>query len=90
MAYRVLCEMKTCEWTGIEYPVIYNGNCFITSDSKALQDFKKEVLAKYPELKGKLKIMTLKTQQEKEQAARYAREHNRAYQEWNAYQSSKW
>lgn len=86
MAERVLCEMKTCPWTGMEYPARYEGNCFFTSDSKALQDFKKEVLTEHPELKGKLKIMTVKSQEEKQSAAHEAMERDPKYLEWKAMQ----
>ena len=90
MAERVLCEMKKCEWTGIEYPTPYSGNCFYTSDSKALQDFKKEVLAECPEMKGRLRIVSVKTMQDKQAKLAAARERSRAYLEWRAYQSTRW
>lgn len=88
MAKRVLCEMVTEEFTGIEYPTPYAGNCFYTSDSKALRDFKKEVLAEHPEMKGKLKVVSAKTAEDKAKAVFEARDRDRGYQEWKAYKTS--
>lgn len=86
MAERVLCEMVTDKWTNITYPKPVNGNCFYTSDSKALQDFKKEVLTEQPELKGKLKIVTVKTMREASVKVDTEREKIPAYLEFKAYQ----
>lgn len=86
MAERVLCEMITDKWTDIIYPKPVDGNCFYTNDSKALQDFKKEVLAERPELKGKLKIVTVKTMQAAHLKVDAEREKIPAYLEFKAYQ----
>lgn len=88
MAKRILCEMKTCEFTGIEYPVPYSGNCFETDDSAALRDFKKEVLADRPEMKGRLKVMTVNSQRKAYEKMLSSRETSRSYLEWRAYESS--
>lgn len=82
MAKRVLCEIKTCGFTGIEYPSPYEGNCFYSEDSKSLQDFKREALARHPELKGKLKIVTVNSMEKAKTKLVEARNHNVSYIEW--------
>lgn len=88
MAKRVLCEIVKEEFTGIEYPAPWQGNCFYSEDSAELRKFKEETLASHPELKGRLKVVSVAAMDRKRKAAYAARERSPAYQEWKAYRSS--
>lgn len=85
MTQRVLCEINIDEWTGMNYPSPYNGNCYYTDDSEDLRTWKKEVLKEHPELKGHLKIMTLNSMSAQQQKVKTTRESLPSYQEYIAY-----
>lgn len=85
MSKRVLCEIQIDEWTNMECPYPYNCNEWFTDDCEGLRNWKKEVLTEHPELKGHLRIMLLKTMENKQAKVQEARELNPAYREYQAY-----